>query len=196
MRGKCQSVEILKRFQTEKYKYLALPMFIVFISLVLKFAGADIRISQTSAISGFLLYLFLLRLLRVSRIGDEHSDNIIYSPIYGSVSEISSRKDFTEIKIKKNIFMPVDVRSTSAGDVFKKDKKEIINKTTGVSWKSASGKIKILDPATQNSVGVLFGIIPFKAEIKIKIPAKYEITIKENDKVESGETEIGRINES
>lgn len=173
-------VEYINRIQKEKYKMLAVPMVIIVINFALNFFYNIHFIKYLSAFA-MLMYLVVLYLYRISHPSIEMNESNLLAPVNGKVKEIIRKDKGYQILIVKSWYESCEMRTMSNLDEIdpseETDHSSFIVK--GVWTKIFSKKIPHLQ-------GQLIGAAPAKCIAVVHIPYHYELSINENDHLESG----------
>ena len=168
-------IEYLTRIQGLKYKAATVPILIVTISFSINLIF-KIDLVKYFSLLGLLLFIFILMKYRIKRtVPSESEGEIVLAPIHGKIIKVENN----EITIEKSVFAPADIRCMTNE---KNINMQITN--TSINWFE---KEAILP-------GKLIGIVPHSAECICELPNDYRIEVQVNQKVEAGETVIGKKN--
>ena len=166
-------IEYLTRIQSLKYKAATVPILIVIISFSVNII-LKIDLVKYFSLLGLLLFLFILMKYRIKRtVPSESEEEIVLAPIHGRIIKIEDNK----ILIKKSFLDPADIRCVTNN---KNVKITITN--SSITWFEKNA----------NLPGKLIGVIPHSTEFICELPNNYKVEIKLGQKVEAGETVIGK----
>ncbi len=153
-----------------EFKFLLLPLILILINFVLVWHYKIVEIKYVSLLL-LIIYFFIKLMFRINRIDVAINTDSVKSPVTGIVKSIENNT----IVVKKGIFDKADLRYSNAGFILEKGKSYIFSQDKKQS--------------------ILIGVIPGNCLCKIILPQDYKITVKPNQKVIAGVTDLGSLNE-
>ncbi|MBN1327156.1 MAG: hypothetical protein JW996_04335 [Candidatus Cloacimonetes bacterium] len=171
MESELNPIRNIMRLQKAKYLMASPGILLVIISFIINLSYNG-NFSKFIALAGFIYYFLVMFCFRFSRIYDSsQNSNSYYAPITGRVEKIISQEKI--IIIKKTIFDPVEVRSSTSGEIDDQF--------------SLTGFHKIFEHETEIAQR-LAGFLAGNGTCYCQIPENFTINITPGEKIHAGIT--------